>query len=68
MTYTQGVKHIRASFAAWDKLKTASDNENTYIRCVLDEILTGRRNPVTMEPLTYKEQMFKKGHYEKRDQ
>lgn len=49
MTYEKATKHLRATVNTWQKIKTASDNENIFIKDVLDQILTGTRDPMTLE-------------------
>lgn len=44
-TYT---KHIRATPTTWHKLKKTADANNTQIGSILEEIMTGKRNPVSM--------------------
>jgi len=44
-------KVVRPSFEHWERLKTAAFYKNQHIKALLDDIMSGKINPVTMEPI-----------------
>jgi hypothetical protein len=44
-------KPIRASYPAWKKLREAAYRQNSHIKTILDDILLGKIDPVTMEKI-----------------
>jgi hypothetical protein len=44
-------KPVLVSFETWQKLRTAAFHQNTKIKTVFENIMSGEINPVTMEPL-----------------
>jgi hypothetical protein len=42
-------KMIRTSFDIWRKVKAASVQNDKHMKTIMEEIFTGKRDPVTME-------------------
>jgi hypothetical protein len=45
-------KHIRVNIETWQKLRTAAYNQNKRIKTVFEEIMQGKINPITFEPIS----------------
>lgn len=42
-------KHIRTTPTTWHKLKKAADANSVSIGCILEEIISGERSPISMK-------------------
>ena len=44
-------KPVLVSFETWQKLRVAAFKQNTKIKTVFENIMSGKMNPLTMEPM-----------------